>query len=95
VRLEGADVGRTVQREAALIGGDAADRDAGVDGGAVGLKGDGLGGPAVIAEGRQAGVGDVEQVVVSRVEAARAPSADQVVVLLSLFLGRVFGIARF
>ena len=66
--------------EAALVGGDAGDRGRRrADGRAVGLERDGLGRPAVVAERGQAGVGDVEQVVVGRGQPARAAGADQVV----------------
>ena len=50
LRLEGADVGRVVQREAALVGGHPGHGGAGVDGRAAGLQRHGLGRPAVVAQ---------------------------------------------
>ena len=71
--------GGHVEREAALVGGDAGDGGAGVAGRAAGEQRHGLGRPAVVAQRGQAGVGDVEQVVAGRGQPARAAGADQVV----------------
>ncbi len=81
MKLEGADVDWAIQREATLIGGDAADGDAVADGRAAGEQGHGLGRSAVVAQrsqsqAAQAGQDDVAVLPVG--EPARAAGADQV-----------------
>ena len=90
--LVGADVHRAVddpdKSGAALIGGqglsgrgiDGQGVASGVDGGAAGQEGDGLGRPAVISQRAEPGVGDADLVAVDAVgQAAGTAGADQVV----------------
>ena len=59
--LEGADVDRAIQREAALVGGDAADGDALADGRAAGEQGHGLGRAPVEGQRSQSQAGQAGQ----------------------------------
>ena len=84
IGLEGTDVGLgRVEREAALVGGEAGDGNALADGGAAGAEGHGLGRPAIVAqrgEQRIDGAGGGAHLVAGGGEPAGAvPVADQVV----------------
>ena len=79
--LEGADVraGR-VERKAALVGGDARDRDADAQGGAAGEQGDRFGRTAIAAQGPQPRVSHAHKVAVNPIhQPTRAARSDQVI----------------